>query len=85
MTEAVADQALPASRDGASGAGETDDMRAIVAASSAGTAFEWYDFFIFGTLASLISKNFFAGVSEAAGFILALGAFGAGFAFRPLG
>ena len=64
---------------------ETSDMRTIVAASSAGTAFEWYDFFIFGTLASLISKNFFAGVSDAAGFILALGAFGAGFAFRPLG
>lgn len=66
-------------------AAETNDMRTIVAASSAGTAFEWYDFFIFGTLAALISKNFFAGVSEAAGFILALGAFGAGFAFRPLG
>jgi MFS family permease len=64
---------------------ETSDMRTIVAASSAGTAFEWYDFFIFGTLAALISKNFFAGVSDAAGFILALGAFGAGFAFRPLG
>jgi MFS family permease len=63
----------------------TDDMRTIVAASSAGTAFEWYDFFIFGTLASLISRNFFTGVSDAAGFILALGAFGAGFAFRPLG
>jgi MFS family permease len=64
---------------------EGRDMRIIVAASSAGTAFEWYDFFIFGTLAALISKNFFAGVSEAAGFIFALGAFGAGFAFRPLG
>jgi MFS family permease len=61
------------------------DLRAIVVASSAGTAFEWYDFFIFGSLASLISKNFFAGVSDSAGFILAMGAFGAGFAFRPLG
>jgi MFS family permease len=79
MTQAVAD-APPAAR-----AGETDDMRTIVAASSAGTAFEWYDFFIFGTLAALISKNFFTGVGDAAGFILALGAFGAGFAFRPLG
>jgi MFS family permease len=64
---------------------ETHDMRTIVAASSAGTAFEWYDFFIFGTLAALISRNFFAGVSDAAGYILALGVFGAGFAFRPLG
>ena len=60
-------------------------MRTIVAASCAGTAFEWYDFFIFGSLAALISKNFFSGVPDAAGFILALGAFGAGFAFRPLG
>ncbi|MGZ3273934.1 MAG: MFS transporter [Caulobacteraceae bacterium] len=56
-----------------------------MAASAAGTAFEWYDFFIFGSLAALISRNFFSGVPEAAGFILALGAFGAGFAFRPLG
>jgi MFS family permease len=63
----------------------SSDMRLIVAASSAGTAFEWYDFFIFGSMAALISKTFFAGVSDAAGFIFALGAFGAGFAFRPLG
>ena len=60
-------------------------MRGIVTASSIGTSFEWYDFFVFGSLATLISKNFFSGVPEAAGFILALGAFGAGFAFRPLG
>ena len=72
-------------KTGASTAAESDDMRLIVAASSAGTAFEWYDFFIFGALAALISRNFFAGVSDAAGFIFALGAFGAGFAFRPLG
>lgn len=60
-------------------------IRAVVTASCIGTSFEWYDFFVFGSLASLISKNFFSGVPEAAGFILALGAFGAGFAFRPLG
>ncbi len=64
---------------------ERANIRTVVAASSAGTTFEWYDFFIFGTLASLISKNFFSGVNETAGFIFALGAFGAGFAFRPLG
>ena len=81
----MADAALDASGLKAAGHVETSDMRVIVAASSAGTAFEWYDFFIFGALASLISKNFFAGVSDAAGFIFALGAFGAGFAFRPLG
>ncbi|MCG9914935.1 MAG: MFS transporter [Phenylobacterium sp.] len=60
-------------------------MRTVVVASSAGTAFEWYDFFIFGALASVISRNFFAGLNETAGLIAALALFGAGFAFRPLG
>ncbi|MET0293684.1 MAG: MFS transporter [Phenylobacterium sp.] len=60
-------------------------MRTVVVASAAGTAFEWYDFFIFGTLASVISKNFFANLTETAGLIAALALFGAGFAFRPLG
>jgi MFS family permease len=60
-------------------------MRTIVAASSAGTAFEWYDFFIFGSLTSLIGKLFFANLPETAGVIFALGVFGAGFLFRPVG
>lgn len=60
-------------------------MRTVVLASSAGTAFEWYDFFIFGTLAAIISRNFFAGLTETAGLVAALALFGAGFAFRPLG
>ncbi|MDR6530944.1 MFS family permease [Caulobacter rhizosphaerae] len=60
-------------------------MRTVVAASSAGTAFEWYDFFIFGSLAQVISKTFFTGLSETAGYIAALALFGVGFAFRPLG
>ncbi len=60
-------------------------MRTVVVASSAGTAFEWYDFFIFGALASVISRNFFAGLNDTAGLIAALALFGAGFAFRPLG
>ena len=60
-------------------------MRTVVVASSAGTAFEWYDFFIFGALASIISRNFFAGLTETAGLVAALALFGAGFAFRPLG
>ena len=60
-------------------------MRTIVAASSAGTAFEWYDFFIFGTLTGLIGKLFFANLNETAGVIFALGIFGAGFLFRPVG
>ena len=54
-------------------------------ASAAGTAFEWYDFFIFVPLSSILAKTFFAGLNDAAGYILALGAFAAGFAFRPLG
>jgi MFS family permease len=57
----------------------------LIAASSAGTAFEWYDFFIFGALATTIQKVFFAGLNPTAGLIAALGLFAAGFAFRPLG
>ncbi|MDP1630835.1 MAG: MFS transporter [Caulobacter sp.] len=60
-------------------------MRTVVAASSAGTAFEWYDFFVFGTLAAVIGKNFFSELSDTAGVLAALGLFGAGFFFRPLG
>ena len=57
----------------------------VVAASAAGTAFEWYDFFIFGNLATIIAKHFYTGVSEATGFILALATFAVGFFMRPLG
>ena len=60
-------------------------MRTVVAASCAGTAFEWYDFFIFGSLIQIISKTFFAELGAAAGLIAALALFGVGFAFRPLG
>ena len=69
----------------APGADKVVSMRTIVAASSAGTAFEWYDFFIFGSLTSLIGKLFFANLNETAGVIFALGIFGAGFLFRPVG
>ncbi|HVF36731.1 MAG TPA: MFS transporter, partial [Sphingomicrobium sp.] len=60
-------------------------MARVVTASSAGTAFEWYDFFIFGSLAAVISKVFFAGLDPTSAMIAALGLFAAGFAFRPLG
>ena len=60
-------------------------MARVITASSAGTAFEWYDFFIFGALAQTISKVFFAGLDPTAALIAALGLFAAGFAFRPLG
>ena len=60
-------------------------LRTVVAASAAGTTFEWYDFFVFGSLTQVISKTFFSGLPETAGYIAALALFGAGFAFRPLG
>jgi MFS family permease len=60
-------------------------MKRVIIASSAGTAFEWYDFFIFGSLAPVISKVFFAGLDPTPALIAALALFAAGFAFRPLG
>src|SRR5918998_6894979 len=60
-------------------------MKRVVVASSAGTAFEWYDFFIFGSLAPVISKIFFAGLEPTQALIAALALFATGFAFRPLG
>lgn len=60
-------------------------MALVVTASAAGTAFEWYDFFVFVPLAAIIAKTFATGLPEAAGYFFALGAFAAGFAFRPLG
>ncbi len=65
--------------------GQAADIRVVVAASAAGTAFEWYDFFVFVPLATIISKVFFAGLNESAAYVFALGSFAAGFAFRPLG
>jgi MFS family permease len=60
-------------------------MARVVIASSAGTTFEWYDFFIFGSLAPVISKVFFAGLDPTPALIAALALFATGFAFRPLG
>src|SRR5215210_3066060 len=60
-------------------------MTRVVVASSAGTAFEWYDFFIFGSLAPVISRVFFAGLEPTQALIAALALFATGFAFRPLG
>ena len=60
-------------------------MARVIVASSAGTAFEWYDFFIFGSLAPVISKVFFAGLDPTSALLAALALFGAGFVFRPLG
>ena len=59
--------------------------RRVIFASSLGTVFEWYDFYLYGSLAVIISKQFFSGVNETTGFIFALLAFAAGFAVRPFG
>jgi predicted MFS family arabinose efflux permease len=61
--------------------------RFVVAASSLGTVFEWYDFYIFGTLAAVMGKHFFEadGINETTAFIFALLAFAAGFLVRPFG
>src|SRR3546814_2458507 len=59
--------------------------RLVIAASSLGTVFEWYDFFVYGTLAALIGRLFFPTENETAAFLLALATFGAGFGVRPLG
>ena len=57
----------------------------VIGASSLGTVFEWYDFYLYGLLVSIISAQFFSGVNEVTGFIFALAAFAAGFAVRPFG
>jgi MFS family permease len=57
----------------------------VIGASSAGTVFEWYDFYLYGALVAQITAHFFSGVSETTGFIFALAAFAAGFAVRPFG
>jgi MFS family permease len=74
-----------AANGAAQGADERVSLRTVVAASAAGTTFEWYDFFVFGALTQVISRTFFSGLPETAGYIAALALFGAGFAFRPLG
>ncbi|HET6431633.1 MFS transporter [Dyella sp.] len=57
----------------------------VIFASSLGTVFEWYDFYLYGSLAAIIAKQFFSGLNEASGFVFALLAFAAGFAVRPFG
>ena len=64
---------------------KSQSNRLVIAASSLGTVFEWYDFYLYGLLATYISAQFFSGVNETTGFIFALGAFAAGFAVRPFG
>lgn len=61
------------------------EIRLVIAASSAGTVFEWYDFFIYGTLAGLIGAAFFPSDNETLQILLVWAGFAVGFGFRPLG
>ena len=75
MASAVAgDYVIDAKRD-----------RLVIFASTLGTVFEWYDFFIYGTLAAIIGRQFFPTGNETAQFLLALASFGVGFGVRPIG
>ncbi|SDS84920.1 MFS transporter [Pseudomonas granadensis] len=71
--------------DAASSAETSNATQKVIFASSLGTVFEWYDFFLYGALAAVISKQFFAGVNDTTAFIFALMAFAAGFIVRPFG
>lgn len=63
----------------------TAEERKVILASSLGTVFEWYDFYLYGSLAAIIAKQFFAGLDPTSAFIFALLAFAAGFIVRPFG
>lgn len=63
----------------------THEERRVIFASSLGTVFEWYDFYLYGSLAAVVAAHFFSGVNPTAGFIFSLLAFAAGFAVRPFG
>jgi len=63
----------------------TTNEKMVILGSSLGTVFEWYDFYLYGLLATIITAQFFSGVNETTGFIFALAAFAAGFAVRPFG
>ncbi|MBM0103662.1 MFS transporter [Steroidobacter sp. S1-65] len=75
----------PQALSGASTGGIDRSHRRVIFASSLGTVFEWYDFYLYGSLSAIISKQFFSGVNETTGFIFALMAFAAGFFVRPFG
>ena len=61
------------------------EEKKVIFASSLGTVFEWYDFYLYGSLAAIIAKQFFGGLDEGSAFIFALLAFAAGFIVRPFG
>jgi hypothetical protein len=72
-------------RPGAAPAPMTKEEKKVIFASSLGTVFEWYDFYLYGSLAAIIAKQFFSGLDAGSAFIFALLAFAAGFIVRPFG
>ena len=82
MSEHVIDQSLPFPAAPASGAA---GLRKVIFASSLGTLFEWYDFYLYGTLAVFFGGKFFPAQNPTAQLLASLATFGAGFAVRPLG
>lgn len=80
MTTAVSDQVKHQGAEPSA-----SDIRLVIAASSAGTVFEWYDFFIYGTLAAIIGKTFFPSDNATLQLLLVWAGFAVGFGFRPLG
>src|SRR5690242_5772139 len=83
MSEAVA--AEPVEAVGEDYVVDAKRDRLVIVASTLGTVFEWYDFFIYGTLAAIIGRVFFPSGNETAEFLLALASFGVGFGVRPIG
>ncbi len=74
-----------AGRPGAAARPMSAEEKKVIFASSLGTVFEWYDFYLYGSLAAIIAKQFFSGLDAGAAFIFALLAFAAGFLVRPFG
>lgn len=60
-------------------------VRLVIIASTLGTVFEWYDFFVYGTLATIIGQHFFPSGNASVSLLIALGTFGIGFGMRPIG
>ena len=72
-------------KSAAANAPMTGEEKKVIFASSLGTVFEWYDFYLYGSLAAIIAKQFFSGLDAGSAFIFALLAFAAGFIVRPFG
>jgi MFS family permease len=71
--------------DTTTGTATKQSMGLVLTASAAGTVFEWYDFFVFGSLTAIIAKHFYAGAGDTQSYILTLLTFAAGFLVRPFG